>query len=61
MMQEVKAIYSYNTDWYQWGLNAQILEYDKKSTEEVLEMGLKYYKGTTEDADLYWQGYYSKK
>ena len=59
MKQEVQKINSNNTDWYQWGLNTQILDYDEDTTIKILKCGLKNYNGTPEDADLFWEGYYS--
>jgi len=57
--KEVKPIYSYNTDWYQWGLNGRILGYDESTQKKIIEHGAKYYKGTQKDIDLFWEGYYS--
>ncbi len=57
---KVKPIYSYNIDWYQWGLNSWILDYDKDTVAKILEIGLENYDGTNEDANFFWEGYYSK-
>lgn len=59
-LRRVKPIYSYDTDWYQLGLNGQILGYSKETVFKILKIGLKEYKGTKDDADLYWEGYYSE-
>jgi len=57
--KEVRAINSYNTDWYQWGVNGQILGYDETKTKKILKFGLEHYTGTEEDSNLFWKGYYS--
>jgi hypothetical protein len=63
-MEEIKrhpkSITSINTDWYQWGLNCQILEYDKDTVDHIAQSGRLYYKGSPEDLDLFWEGYYSE-
>jgi hypothetical protein len=58
--RQLKSIASINTDWYQWGLNCQILEYNKDVTDHIAQSGRLHYKGSVEDLDLFWEGYYSE-
>lgn len=57
--KQVIGINSYNTDWYQWGLNCQILKYDEKTVKGILKTGLMSYTSIQDDIDLFWKGYFS--
>ena len=59
MDRKLKSIDTKNPDYYQWGLNCQILGFEQESTLKILRRMDKDIEPG--NFDLFWEGYYSKE
>lgn len=58
MGEKVISINSTNTDYWQWGRNCAILQFDGKETANIISTDKEI---TSENYNLFYEGYHSKE
>ena len=58
MFNQIVPIDSNNVDYYQWGRNCMLLDFDEKLTLNIIDT---FPNETQEDIDMFFSGYYTVK